>query len=90
METTLPKEVIDRYWNMLADVEARQEDQPGTSINHIKWMVSELRTPKEIGKHNRWLGFIQYGLIINGYTSTTEERNFTRPFFTQTHTKENK
>ena len=86
METTLPKEIIDRYWNMLADVELRQEDDPGTSISHIKWMVSELRIPKEIGKHNRWLGFIQHGLIIHGYTTTTEERNFTRPFFTKTQT----
>jgi len=68
---------------MLAEVELRQEDEPGTSIEHVKWMVSELRIPKEIGKHNRWLGFIQYALISHGYTSTTAERNFTRPYFTK-------
>lgn len=78
----IPTEIIDRYWNMLSDIEPKQEDEPGTSIPHIKWMISELRKDKEIGKQNRWLGFIQYALIINGYTSVTEERNFTRPFFT--------
>lgn len=77
----IPTEIIDRYWNMLSDIEPKQEDDPGTSIPHIKWMISELRKDKEIGKQN-WLGFIQYALIINGYTSVTEERNFTRPFFT--------
>lgn len=82
-EMTLPVEIIDRYWNMLSDVEAKQEDEPGTSIPHIKWMISELRKNKEIGKHNRWLGFIQHGLITHGYTTTTTERNFTRPFFTK-------
>jgi hypothetical protein len=32
----IPTEIIDRYWNMLSDIEPKQEDDPGTSIPHIK------------------------------------------------------
>lgn len=81
--STMHLDIVNRYLEMLVDVEAICEPDPGTSIPHLKWMLSELLIDKEIGKHNRWLGFIQYGLIINGYTTTTAERNFTRPYFTK-------
>lgn len=80
--TTIHEDIISRYEHMLLDIEAKQEDNPGTSLPHIKWMLTELRKEKEWGKHNRWLGFIQYGLIINGLTTVGAERDFTRPYFT--------
>lgn len=77
----MPQEVIDRYLNMLSDIESKQEDEPGTSLSHLKWMLGELTKDRPWGKQRGWLGFIQYGLIINGYTTVTQERDFTRPIF---------
>lgn len=75
-------DIVNRYWNMLSNVELKQDDNPGTSLSHVKWMIAELRKPKNFGKQNRWLGFIQYALISAGLTTVEAERNFTRPYFT--------
>lgn len=77
----MPKEVTDHYLNMLPDVEAREESDPGTALQHLKWMIGELTKDRPWGKQRGWLGFIQYGLIIRGFTTVTAERDFTRPIF---------
>lgn len=84
----MPQEVIDRYLNMLSNVEARQEDEPGTGLHHLKWMLGELTKDRPWGKQRGWLGFIQYGLVINGITTVTAERDFTRPIFNKIEIKE--
>jgi hypothetical protein len=78
----IPEEITARYWNMIpAHIDASCEPEPGTSMAHLRWMLQELRTMEDIGKANRWLGFIQGILISRGWTDVTTERNFTRPFF---------
>lgn len=42
-----------------------------------------LELDKDNSKVNRWLGFIQGCLILNGLTTVEAERNFTRPLLTQ-------
>ena len=82
--------VVDKYIKILHDagIEAKNElDTGGTSLPHLLWMLYILRTNIGIssvytyGKARGWLGFIQYGLIINGHATVEEERNFTRPLF---------
>lgn len=84
----MPSEVVDRYLKMLSDIEAKQDDNPGTELHHLKWMLGELKSDRPWGKQRGWLGFIQYGLIINGYTTVEAERNFTRPIFRKIEIKE--
>ena len=79
----MPTEITDRYLDMLSDIDAIQEPEPGTSLNHLKWMINELTNDRPWGKQRGWLGFIQYGLVVNGYTTVTAERDFTRPFFSK-------
>ena len=79
----MPPEIIDRYLGMLSGIEAKEENDPGTSLNHLKWMVGELTKDRPWGKQRGWLGFIQYGIIINGYTTVKAERDFTRSFFSK-------
>jgi len=85
--------VVDRYIKILHDagIEARQEHDTGsTSLEHLLWMLYILKTNVGISanytldKVSRWLGFIQYGLAINNLVTVEEERNFTRPLFTET------
>lgn len=77
----MPVEITDRYLRMLSEIEEKQEENPGTSLPHLKWMIKELTKDRPWGKQRGWLGFIQYGLIANGYTTVQAERDFTRPFF---------
>lgn len=77
----VPFEVMHRYWLLLENVEPNCEEEPGTSLPHIKWMLGTMQAFTDVEKQMRWLGFIQGVLIMNGLTTVTEERNFTRPFF---------
>ena len=79
----MPPEITNRYLDMLSDIESKQESDPGTALHHLKWMIKELTNDRPWGKQRGWLGFIQYGLIINGYTTVQAERDFTRPFFSK-------
>jgi hypothetical protein len=79
----IPTEIIDRYDNILLNLgyEIHCEPLPGVRMWHLRWMLNELRTMTDVGKANRWLGFIQGALAVNGIISVEAERNFTRPFF---------
>lgn len=52
-----------------------------TSFAHLRWMLVEIPNLTDIGKANRWLGYVQGILIANGLTTVEVERNFTRPYF---------
>lgn len=77
----VPQEIIDRYDYMLAHYPVRQEDEPGTSPSHLRWMLSKLNKHDDPEKAMRWLGFIQGILTERGRITVTEERNFTRGKF---------
>lgn len=79
----MPPEITNRYLDMLSDIESKQENDPGTELHHLKWMINELTNDRPWGKQRGWLGFIQYGLIDKGYTTVQAERDFTRPFFSK-------
>jgi hypothetical protein len=78
-------EIYKRYDSILEKIESRVECEtdPGTSFAHLRWMLSELmKETMPQGKSNRWLGFIQGMMIAKGLATVAEERDFTRPFFT--------
>lgn len=77
----LPREVVDRYDNMLMRFGAAELGLSGQEPWHLRWMLGHLREPMPAGKANRWLGFIQAGVIHLGLTTVQAERDFTRPFF---------
>lgn len=77
-------DIIERYDSMLARYTKRVEcvPIPGTYPEHLRWMLSELKSFTDVGKANRWLGFIQGSMIAKNITSVQVERDFTRPYFT--------
>lgn len=77
----IPTEIIDRYIDLLEPHVSFCEPDPGTSTFHLRWMLDQLHYMKDMDKANRWLGFIQGVLVMRGYTTVREERDFTRPFF---------
>jgi hypothetical protein len=81
--SAIPTEIIDRYDTLLDKHTGLGicEHNPGTSLHHLRWMLWMLRGDMESGKANRWLGFIQGVLTVEGYINVSEERDFTRPFF---------
>jgi len=77
---TIPAEVLDRYLYLIGH-EPSCEPDPGTSLPHLAWMLSELKSGNVRGyKAHRWLGFVQGILIANGHATVPEEREFTRPY----------
>lgn len=82
----IPQPILDHYLEMLpVGVAARcdPETAGGTTDEHLKWMLQTIPGLNDACKASRWLGFIQGVLILAGCTTVNEERDFTRPFFTQ-------
>lgn len=61
---------------------AKCNPDPGTDLAHLRWMLTQLYGEMPADKAGRWLGFIQGCLAMRGLISVSEERNFTRPYFT--------
>lgn len=79
-------EIIDRYDDFLATKTKKVQpvSVPGYTYPHLRWMLDQIRTGAVKGeKSHRWLGFIQGVLIREDHFSVNEERDFTRPFFTE-------
>lgn len=81
----IPDALVDRYDGLLdiAGASVRCEPHPGTSLEHLRWMLGELRGDMEPMKANRWLGFIQGTMIAAGLLTVPREREFTRPYLTK-------
>lgn len=77
------KDILDRYEFMLREHEPLCQPIPGTDESHLRWMLEEIRThqKQDENKYHRWFGFIQGILIMKGYTTVEDERNFTRLYF---------
>ena len=77
---------LERYKELLKEVtpENRADNNP-LSLEHIAWMIDECLAnldTVDLYKSSRWLGFIQYGLTYYEYIKVSEERDTTRPLFT--------
>lgn len=80
-------EIINRYKKILLSIadHIEREENPGTSYEHLLWMLWQLEHESmDVGKSNRWLGFIQGILIERGHTTVSVERDFTRSYFSST------
>lgn len=64
-------------------VEAHQEEEGGTSLPHLLWMLEQLIAPSTMSltKRHRWLGFIQGCMIKDGLLNVQDERRNTRAVF---------
>jgi hypothetical protein len=63
----------------------------GTNKEHLIWMANESInhiTEWPIDKLNRWLGFIQGVLAMQGLVSIVGEREFSRPLFHQAYVQD--
>lgn len=82
---------VQRYIEVLhaAGIRPKNEiEKGGTSLPHIYWMLETIEDRilnedpvYDDGKISRWLGFGEYGIIINGLTNVETERNHSRPIF---------
>lgn len=80
--TNLPDiAIIDRYIKVLGVIEPKQAADPGTDDGHLVWMLKQIPSFTDSLKAHRWLGFVQGILIASGRLSVNEEREFTRPYF---------
>ena len=63
---------------LIGDIEPIR-DPEGRTLNHLKWMVTEMMT-KEFsdGKLNRWVGYIQGQLVLMKLTTLEKERERNR------------
>lgn len=86
-EGVIHTDILDRYDGMLKKhIEADTPVQfvigsATTSFTHLRWMLGEIRKMTDVGKANRWLGYIQGVLIFNHFTTLDIEREFMRPYF---------
>lgn len=77
------RDIVNRYDQMLSKITSDVicKPQPGTEPCHLRWMLAELPLLLTADKANRWLGFIQACIILQGLTDVQTERDFTRPYF---------
>lgn len=65
----------------LSDDLTNESSKSTLSMNHIRWMINEIPRmiddPNKKEKANRWIGFIQGILWINGYYSINDMRGHT-------------
>lgn len=87
--------MVERYrsWMNRANIHPEQSED-GTGINHAHYLLNIMHynltrggEDFDLWKANRWLGFIQHEIILGGWTTVEEERNYSRPFFNK-HTKQ--
>lgn len=63
-------DIIDRYLTMIGDSGNSINMPPDTDLPHLTWMLLEISIGNmDVGKENRWLGFIQGVLIMRGITT---------------------
>lgn len=82
----IPYEILKRYDQLLENKgwAVKCEPVPGTQPWHLRWMLSKILNGELYGedeKAHRWLGFIQGVIIMRGWATVQEERDFTRSFF---------
>ena len=76
------KLLFERYIEILRDNNFDGPDKANSE--HLIWMCENVDCENwPIDKISRWLGFIQGILIYNNILTVDDERNFTRPLFTQ-------
>ena len=81
------KALLEQYQKDIADEYARKggEDIGGEhksdslSLNHLYWMAKEVRAQLEArepnwGKVNRWIGWVQAGMYVNGLREVDDMR----------------
>lgn len=80
------KPLFERYQRLAQDpsVPANPGAAPGTEMEQVAWLCAtalEHLYDHPLDKLNRWLGFVQGVLAVNGSIDVTIERDRTRPLF---------
>ena len=80
----LHEDIIDRYQRLLASLlKSLDKGVPKTDDEHLYWMLEEINTLEDSHKAHRWIGYVQGVMVMKGYISVDEERDFTRGYFTK-------
>jgi len=82
--------VIRRCWNILKKAPKISHAVPELCTNHLIEMCEVLLCKSyPLDKMNRWLGYIQAGLVVHNLITVNDERDFTRPIFHKAYKSEN-
>ena len=83
-------QLFARYSKILLDDWHKNKKDPYAHVNqasmeHLYWMcVTAQERDMPIDKASRWLGFVQWCLVMRGLLDVDEERDYTRPLFKDT------
>ena len=72
-------DVMDQYLTNIDAIE--KTDTDALSLNHLKWMIMICKNNIDtwsVSKMNRWIGFIQAGLLMHKLTSMDDLKNLSR------------
>lgn len=82
--------VIRRCLHILKKAPVMSHPVPELCTNHLIEMCETLLCKRyPLDKMNRWLGYIQAGLVVHNLISVNDERDFTRPIFHKAYKSEN-
>ena len=75
------KETIQRYKNILEEMQTSFPKNQYLSYTHLTWMLDEIsKGEMPWPKACRWLGYVQGILTYMGFINVSEERDITREF----------
>lgn len=78
------KPICERYINILGPWAYSEctPDKP-TEDKHLTWMLKSILNVDNMSvtKKHRWLGYVQGIMVLKGYITVADEREFTRPLF---------
>lgn len=87
MSHDTPEPLRGALWAVLEGLKVHIPDNDGdgseTSFGNLRWMVDRCLSDETmpLDKINRWVGFIQGVLAVQGLLSVAAERDRTRPIF---------
>ena len=70
-------QLLKEYYRHLADLGVETAER-GTRIQHAKWMCLQAQSLPDVGRANRWLGFIQGVLWTENVFDLSELREHSK------------
>lgn len=79
--------MFERYYKLLIDLsfESNIDKCNSSSLLRLTKVAIDKIDELPIDKLNRWLGFVQGVLVMNGIITVDGERDYSRPLFTKAY-----
>ena len=71
--------MLSKYFVDIESIEKTNDDS--LSLSHLKWMIISCKNNIDtwsISKMNRWIGFIQAGLLMHKLATMDDLKNYSR------------